>query len=76
MLQLGQTIKRIIYTMESQRHKKTPFYFAKLDIKDGFWRLAVSDEDAWNFAYVLPSTTGSTNEDDIELVVPNSLQMG
>ena len=28
---------------------KSPFQFAKLDVKDDFWRLAVSDTDAWNF---------------------------
>ena len=76
MLQLGKAVRRIIYTMESQRHKGHPFYFTKLDIKDGFWRLAVSDEDAWNFAYVLPSEDPNGSLDDIELVVPNSLQMG
>jgi hypothetical protein len=52
-----------------------PFIFTKLDIKDGFWRMRVSDEDAWNFAYVLPSLQDTTTM-DIDLVVPNSLQMG
>ena len=76
MLQLGKTLRRIIYTMEANRHKNKQFYFTKLDIKDGFWRLAVNDVDAWNFAYVLPSTDPNIAIDDIEIVVPNSLQMG
>ena len=76
MLQLGQTIRRIIYTMECNRRKDRDFYFTKLDIKDGFWRLAVNNDDAWNFAYVLPSLQPHTNTDDIEIVIPNSLQMG
>ena len=76
MLQLGQAVRRIIQTMEAQRHKGRSFYFTKLDIKDGFWRLAVNNEDAWNFAYVLPSTDPNGTLDDIEIVVPNSLQMG
>ena len=51
--------------------------FSKLDIKDGFWHMVVSEEDAWNFCYVLPPADGKQpNLDDIELVVPKSLQMG
>ena len=50
--------------------------FAKLDIKDGFWRLAVSDDDAWNFCHVLPSMNPTMSMDDIDIVVPNCLQMG
>ena len=76
MTQLGFCIKRIVATMADNHDKNQPFYFVKLDIKDGFWRMAVSNDDAWNFAYVLPSLLPNTNEDDIELVVPNSLQMG
>ena len=44
-------------------------------MKDGFWRMAVSDEDAWNFCYVLPSLHTTTVIDYIEIFVPNSLQM-
>ncbi len=57
------------------RHKNdhTPVVFAKWDIKDGFWHLIVSEEDAWNFCYVLPRL----NEDDpIEIIQPTCLQMG
>ena len=38
--------------------------------------MAVKNEDAWNFAYVLPSLCKSTDIDETELVIPNSLQMG
>ncbi|GFH50466.1 hypothetical protein CTEN210_06942 [Chaetoceros tenuissimus] len=78
MTQLGQVLKRIIAIMADARKKDADatFRFAKLDIKDGFWRLGVSDEDAWNFCYVLPSLTEVENIDDIEIVVPNLLQMG
>ena len=50
--------------------------FMKLDIKDGFWQMAVKNEDAWNFAYVLLSLCKSTDIDETELVIPNGLQMG
>lgn len=78
MTQLGQVLKRILAIMADMRKKDEAsiFRFAKLDIKDGFWRLGELDEDAWNFCYVLPSLTTVDNIDDIEIVVPNSLQMG
>ena len=55
---------------------KTPFKFAKLDINDGFWRMQVSRENAWNFCYLLLHTDPITTLDDTEIVVPNCLQMG
>jgi hypothetical protein len=76
MAQLGQCLHRIVSTMANNFNPKHPFLFSKLDIKDGFWRMRVSNEDAWNFCYVLPSLKSNIDEDDIELVVPNSLQMG
>ena len=76
MAQLGQCLQRIVAHMADNFDPNHPFMFSKLDIKDGFWRMRVSDDDAWNFCYVLPSLKETTNEDDIELVVPNSLQMG
>ena len=76
MAQLGQVVRRLIHQMAIHRHHGHVFKFAKLDVKDGFWRMAVSDEDAWNFCYVLPSLQKRTSLDDVEIVVPNSLQMG
>ena len=38
--------------------------------------MKVSNKDTWNFCYVLPTLKPSPNDDNIELVVPNSLQMG
>ena len=76
MAQLGLALKRMVATMADNFDPDRPFKFAKLDIKDGFWRMAVNDENAWNFVYVLPSENKNVALDDIELVVPNSLQMG
>ena len=50
--------------------------FSKLDIKDGFWRMSVSEEDAWNFCYALPARDENQDIDDIIIVVPSCLQMG
>ena len=55
MAQLGLVIKRIIYTIALHRHHGLPFKFTNLDVKDGFWRMEVTNKDAWNFLYVLPS---------------------
>ena len=76
MVQLGLSLKRIISTMVDNYDPAVPFRFSKLDIKDGFWRCAVNDEDAWNFCYVLPSLHQTNDINDTEIVVPNSLQMG
>ena len=76
MVQLGNTLHCIIYTMAMNQRKKQPFKFVKLDINNGFWCTAVSNDDAWSFCCILPSTNKCTSIDDIELVVPNSLQMG
>ena len=76
MAQLGTSVKRVVCSMANNYDSSRPFIFTKLDIKDGFWRLAVNDDDAWNFCYVLPSEKKLDSLDDIEIVVPNSLQMG
>ena len=54
MVQLNQVLKQIIYHMALYRANVIPFKFTKLDVKDGFWRMAVADEDTWNFCYVIP----------------------
>ena len=76
MIQLGLCMKRIVATLADNINPSQPFVFAKVDIKDGFWRLRVSNEDAWNFCYTMPSQTTTDNIDETEIIVPNSLQMG
>ena len=46
--------------------------FSKLDIKDSFWRMTCAEGEEWNFAYVLPNSSG----EPIQIVVPSALQMG
>ena len=50
-----------------------PILFSKFDLKDGYWRMVVDEDKAWNFAYVLPP---KNDDDPIMLVIPNALQMG
>jgi len=73
MEQMGKVLWRLVTTVAGTKNNHGPIVFAKWDIKDGFWRLVVSEEDSWNFCYVLPRL----NEDDpIEVVRPTCLQMG
>jgi hypothetical protein len=76
MAGLGRVLQRIICVMANNYDPDTPFMFAKCDIKDGFWRMTVSEEDSWNFCYILPPPSKNTPIEDIEIVVPKSLQMG
>ena len=61
--------------MEYHHDPELPLILSKLDRKYGFWRMAGSDEDAWNFCYFLPLLNPVDSIDDIKLVVPNSPQM-
>jgi len=72
MRQLGQTLPWLIWAMATAAPKHDPIFFSKWDIKDGFWHLVVSPDNAWHFCYVLPGNDG----EPIQLVVPTSLQMG
>ena len=76
MAQLGHCIRRIISVMADNFDPQVPFMFAKFDVKDGFWRMAVNDDDAWHFCYILPTEKPLEDIDETEFVVPNSLQMG
>jgi len=69
--QLGHTLSRVIHAL-ADVDDEAKVFFAKFDIKDGFWRLNAADGDEWNFCYVLPQPPGAP----ILLVVPTSLQMG
>jgi hypothetical protein len=73
MFELGNVIPQIIWTMALLKDTTAPFMFSKVDLKDGYWRMAVNEADAWNFACVLP---GAGPHDPIQPVIPNALQMG
>jgi hypothetical protein len=73
MYELGNVIPRIIWTMALSKDKTTLFMFTKVDLKDGYWRMAVNADNAWNFAYVLPE---AGPDDPIQLVISDALQTG
>ena len=75
MIQLGQCVQRLATTLADNYDEKIHFKFAKLDIKYGFCRLAVSDIYSCNFCCVFPQANKVKNIDDIKRVVPNCLQM-
>ena len=73
MYELGNVIPRIIWTMATAPDNGISFLFTKIDLKDGYWRMVVDAEQAWNFAYVLPRLD---ENEEIQLVIPDALQMG
>ena len=75
MAQLENVPQRIVELMVDNYNKKHQFFFTNLDIKDGFWRLAVNNHDAWNFCFILAPLKGKSI-DETEIIVPNCLQMG
>ena len=76
MAELGNVLRRIIHILCENYDVELPFKFAKVDIKDGFWRLAVSEEDAWHFCYQIPPKSKDEPLDDRLIVVPTALAMG
>ena len=69
--ELGNVLPRLLDFMAEVPVDET-ILFSKIDLSDGFWRMVVSDEDSYNFAYVLPDVEGAP----IRLVIPQCLQMG
>ena len=78
MGQLGKVLPRMIYQLANAPEEDGPLLYAKFDIKDGYWRMKVSAENAWHFCYImLPLDPAADNDiDELEIVVPSSLQMG
>ena len=74
--QLGLVLNRMIHTISKYCHHDLPIKFAKLDVKDVLWRMELSNKYACNLCYVLPSLKTTTAINDIEIFVPNSLQIG
>jgi hypothetical protein len=71
--ELGKVLPRIIHALASAPDEPImPFLFAKHDIKDGFWRMAVPADDEFNFCYVMPTLPGATATETM-IVVPASL---
>lgn len=69
--QMGHALSCIIHAF-AQAEEDDNIFVAKIDIKDGFWRLDCAEGEEWSFAYVLPQHKGEPTR----LVVPTSLQMG
>jgi hypothetical protein len=69
---LGSALPRMIAAVAEAKEADGPIFFSKYDIKDGFWRMCSEAGAEWNCAYILPAA----EDDDVEIVVPTSLQMG
>lgn len=73
MDELGKVLPRLIWTLATAPRDKGPILMAKVDLKDGYWRMNVPEDDEHNFAYVLPQLNPN---DPIWIVIPSALQMG
>lgn len=73
MSELGWVLPRIIHAMATVPEKDGPILLAKFDLKDGYWRMVVPEEDELHFAYVLPQVDPNA---ELMIVIPSSLQMG
>jgi hypothetical protein len=73
MAELGNVLPRLIYAVATAPDAQGPVLFSKLDVKDGYWRMVVPQEDEWHFAYVLPK---ASPDEPTQLVIPSCLQMG
>ena len=71
VLQIGQVIKAYIKFLAEQP-EELDIWFSKIDLSDGYWRLPISPEDAYNFAFLLPFLRGQERR----CVIPSVLQMG
>ena len=60
--QMGEALPRLIAAVAAAPHDAGIIVFAKLDIKDGYWRMSVERGAKWNFAYVLPPAPGQTQD--------------
>ena len=73
MVQLGQSLPRLIWHLAFAPEDQGPLFFTKLDLKDGYWRMIVQKGAEYNFAYVLPKLKPT---DPTQIVIPRALQMG
>ena len=70
MDQIGHVLQRLIHAVATAPDGKK-IYFAKWDVKDGFWQMVAESGAEWNFCYVLIAPDGKK-----KIVKPSSLQMG
>jgi hypothetical protein len=73
MAELGNILPCLIYAVATAPDGRGPILFSKLDVKDGYWRMVVREEEEWHFAYVLPK---EHPDEPTWLVIPSLLQMG
>ena len=76
MIQLRHCVQCLIALLADNYHPKNPFMLSKLDVTDGFWRMVVSNDDTWNFSYVLPQADPDATLKQTLIAVPNYLQIG
>jgi hypothetical protein len=74
MHELGNVIPRLLRKLATLDTRR-PIFFTKIDLKDGCWRVRVTENGKWNFAYTLPQLSQDSPE-DITLILCLDLAMG
>jgi hypothetical protein len=74
MHELGNVIPRLLRKLATLDTRR-PIFFTKIDLKDGYWRVRVTENGKWNFAYALPQLSQDSPE-DITLILCLALAMG
>mmetsp|Transcript_29878 Transcript_29878/g.62420 ORF Transcript_29878/g.62420 Transcript_29878/m.62420 type:complete len:111 (+) Transcript_29878:4074-4406(+) len=67
--QIGTVLLQIIKALAEIADDPTNVMFAKVDIKDRFWRMVYQSGQEWNFKYVLPTPPNT----ETKIVVPSAL---
>ena len=70
MDQIGHVLQRLIHAVATAP-EGCKIYFAKWDIKDGFWQMVSEQGAEWNFCYTITAPDRTR-----KVVKPMSLQMG
>jgi hypothetical protein len=72
--ELGNVLPWIIYATGTAPEAKGPIMFSKLDIKDGYWRMVMPEEEEWNFTYILPKADPQgTNNAGNPIIITNGM---
>ena len=69
-MQFGRALKRVLQRIYKANPKFGPVYLSKIDISDGFYRIAVRTEDAPKLAVLFPTREGEPPLVGIPLVLP------
>ena len=63
MDQIGHVLQRLIHAVATAP-EGCKIYFAKWDIKDGFWQMVSEEGAEWNFCYTIIAPDGTKKKEN------------